>query len=113
MTNEEKMTIDERYKYLRTMQGHYQQASPQERSDLLDEMERVTDLHRKSLIRLMKNKPKRHQRRQQRERSYKAEVEVSPDTIENPWLAKAGMFVDDPTWDDFLKAMTDYRQQLD
>jgi hypothetical protein len=23
------------------------------------------------------------------------------------------MFVDDPTWDDFLKAMTDYRQQLD
>jgi hypothetical protein len=55
MTNEEKMTIDERYKYLRKMQGHYQQASPQERSDLLDEMERVTDLHRKSLIRLMKN----------------------------------------------------------
>jgi hypothetical protein len=75
MTNEENMTIDERYKYLRKMQGHYQQASPQERSDLLDEMERVTDLHRKSLIRLMKNKPKRHQRRQPRERSYKAEVD--------------------------------------
>jgi hypothetical protein len=74
-TNEEKMTIYERYKYLRKMQGYYQQASSKERSDLLNEMERVTDLHRKSLIRLMKNKPNRHQRRQQRERSYKADVD--------------------------------------
>lgn len=41
------------------------------------------------------------------------EVEVPEHHIANPWLAKAGMFVDDPTWDDFLKAMADYRQQLD
>jgi hypothetical protein len=33
--------------------------------------------------------------------------------VDNPWLAKAGMFADDPIWDNFLKAMADYRRQLD
>jgi hypothetical protein len=32
--------------------------------------------------------------------------------FDNPWLAKAGMFADDPTWDDFIKVMADYRWQL-
>ena len=40
------------------------------------------------------------------------EVEVPGEKVDNPWLPKAGMFVHDPTWDDFLKAMTDYRRQL-
>ena len=75
MSTEEKMTVDERYKYLRRMRKYYQQAKPKERGQLLDEMERVTGLHRKSLIRLMKTPPKRKARRKQRERSYKADVD--------------------------------------
>jgi hypothetical protein len=41
------------------------------------------------------------------------EVDVPGDQVDNPWLARAGMFAHDPTWDDFLKAMADYRRQLD
>lgn len=41
------------------------------------------------------------------------EVEVPEQQANNPWLAKAGMFANDPTWDDFLKEMADYRRQLD
>ncbi len=32
---------------------------------------------------------------------------------DNPWLAKAGSFADDPTWDDFMQSMADYRRNLD
>lgn len=38
------------------------------------------------------------------------EVDVSDREVEHPWLAKAGMFSDDPTWDDFLETMADYRR---
>lgn len=41
------------------------------------------------------------------------EVDVPEYQVDNPWLAKAGMFADDPTWGDFLQAMADYRRQLD
>lgn len=41
------------------------------------------------------------------------EVDVPKSQVDNPWLARAGMFADDPTWDDFLKAMADHRRQLD
>jgi hypothetical protein len=41
------------------------------------------------------------------------EVDIPEHQVDNPWLTKAGMFADDPTWDDFLKAMADYRRQLD
>ena len=49
----DKMTIDERRKYLRRMKKRYEQAGRKERGRLLDEMGAVTELHRKSLIRLM------------------------------------------------------------
>ncbi len=39
MTTELKMSIDERYKYLRMMQTRYQSANKTERGLLLDEME--------------------------------------------------------------------------
>ena len=55
MSNEEQMTINERYKYLRMMQKRYRKASRKERSRLLDEIQVVTQLHRKSLLRLMKD----------------------------------------------------------
>lgn len=43
----------------------------------------------------------------------KVEIDTSTDQVNNPWLIKAGMFANDPTWDNFLKIMSDYRQQLD
>jgi hypothetical protein len=53
MPNEEKMTIDERRKYLRLIKKRYLKAGKLQRGRLLDEMQAVTCLHRKSLIHLM------------------------------------------------------------
>ena len=75
MSTEEQMTIDERYKYLRMMQKRYRKASRPERSQLLAEMQTVTQLHRKSLLRLMKGQPSRQSRRRQRGRMYGPEVD--------------------------------------
>ena len=47
------MTISERRKYLERMQGRYRRADRLDRGRLLDEMEAMTGLHRKSLLRLL------------------------------------------------------------
>jgi hypothetical protein len=70
MSIEDKMTIDERRKYLRKMQERYLQADRKERGQLLDEMEAVTEFHRKNLIRLMSGTLARQPRRRQRGRTY-------------------------------------------
>ena len=75
MSIEDKMTIDERRKYLKKMQKRYLQANRKERGQLLDEMEAVTELHRKSLIRLMKGSLARQPRRRQRSRTYGPDVD--------------------------------------
>ena len=75
MNPEDKMTIAERYKYLRQMQKRYKAGSQQEKKGLLDEMEAVTGQHRKSLIRLKGRKIERQPRRQQRGKSYGVEVD--------------------------------------
>jgi hypothetical protein len=75
MTTEEKMTIDERRKYLRTMRKRYRQAAKKAKGQLLDEMQAVTGLHRKSLIRLMNGGLKRKSRRRERGRTYGADVD--------------------------------------
>jgi hypothetical protein len=68
MTTDEKMNIDERQKYLRIQQPRYTQAATRrEKKELLDEMEKVTGLHRKYLINLMhqdtlKRQPRSHER---------------------------------------------------
>jgi len=77
MSTELKMTIDERYKYLRMMQVRYRQANSTERSRLLDEMETMTGCHRKSLIRQMKSDLKRQKRRKQRGRTYGVEIHAA------------------------------------
>jgi len=74
MSVDEPMTVDERRKYLRRMQPRYREASRRQRSRLLDEMEQVTQLHRKSLGRLMSGDLTRRPRRRQRGRSYGPEV---------------------------------------
>jgi hypothetical protein len=75
MSIEDRMTIDERRKYLRKMQERYLQAGRKERGQLLDEMEAVTEQHRKSLIRLMGGNLTRRPRRKQRGRTYGADVD--------------------------------------
>jgi hypothetical protein len=34
-------------------------------------------------------------------------------TAEHPWLQFAGMWADDPTWDDFMDEVAAYRQRED
>src|SRR6266536_277069 len=53
MPIEEKMTLNERRKYLKLMKPRYELAGRAERTKLLSEMEMVTGMHRKSLTRLL------------------------------------------------------------
>jgi hypothetical protein len=70
------MTIDERRKYLKLMAPRYQQAKRKERSQLLSEMEQVSKLHRKHVIRLLNGQSLDRKKRQTaRSRSYGLEVE--------------------------------------
>lgn len=75
MPADDQMNIDERHKYLLRMRLRYVQAGRAERSRLLDEMEQVTELHRKSLVRLMRAGPERKPRQRERGRSYRSEVD--------------------------------------
>jgi len=62
MPTTDEMTRDERRKYLKRMKTRYVVADRAERSRLLTEMEQVTDLQRKSLIRLLNAVSARHAR---------------------------------------------------
>lgn len=75
MTTEDKMTIDERRKYLRMMRRRYEEADREAKGQLLDEMEAVTGMHRKSLIRSMKESLVRQPRRRQRGETYGPDVD--------------------------------------
>jgi hypothetical protein len=75
MPNEEQMTINERRKYLPLIKKRYLKASKLGRGRLLDEMQAITGLHRKSLIRLMSGSLERKPRHKRRGRSYGPEVD--------------------------------------
>jgi hypothetical protein len=75
MSTDDQMTIDERYKYLRCIRKRYDVADLSARGLLLDEMQAVTGLHRKSLIRLLRGPLTRKPRSRQRGRTYGPEVE--------------------------------------
>jgi IS30 family transposase len=76
MPTTDEMTLDERRKYLKRMKSRYVAADRAERSRLLTEMEQVTDLQRKSLIRLLNAVSlERKKRSRPRPRSYGVEVE--------------------------------------
>jgi hypothetical protein len=75
MPNEEKMSVNERRKYLRVVRRRYLKASKLERGRLLDEMEAVTCLHRKSLVRLMSGSLERRPRHKQRGCTYGHELD--------------------------------------
>lgn len=77
MTTDDKMTIDEVYKYLRKMRPAYEQANQTQKGRMLDDMEQVTGRHRKSLIRLLHGPLERHSRQHQRGRTYKADFDAA------------------------------------
>jgi hypothetical protein len=75
MSTEEKMTIDERYKYLRLMKKRYERATKHQKGQILDEMQTMTGQHRKGLIRRLNGSLERQPRAEQRNCSYGAEVD--------------------------------------
>ena len=76
MPTRDEMTIDERRKYVKLMAPRYQRAKRKERSQLLSEMEQVSKLHRKHLIRLLNGQSlDRKKRSTPRSRTYGLEVE--------------------------------------
>lgn len=77
MGEPEPMTLSERRKYLCLLQPGYLSAGRRGRSGLLDEAERVTGHHRKSLIRLLRGELRRKPRARQRGRSYGPPVEYA------------------------------------
>jgi hypothetical protein len=86
MSETEPMNVNERRKYLHKMRIRYWKAKNKSaKSVLLDEMEAVTNLHRKSLIRLIKGDLARKLRRKERGRTYGVEVQsviekIAPNT---------------------------------
>src|SRR6266487_3343649 len=76
MPTRDEMTIDERRKYVNLMCERYRKAKREERSQLLSEMEQVSKLHRKHLIRLLNGESlQRKKRSTPRSRTYGPEVE--------------------------------------
>ena len=76
MPTRDEMTINERRKYVKLMAPRYQTAKRKERSQLLSEMEQVSKLHRKHLIRLLNGQSlERKKRSTPRSCTYGLEVE--------------------------------------
>jgi hypothetical protein len=76
MPTRDEMTIDERRKYVKLVSERYGKAKRKERSQLLSEMEQVSKLHRKHLIRLLNGKSlERKSRSTPRGRTYGLDVE--------------------------------------
>lgn len=71
MSNAFEMSIDERRKYLHKMKLRYWKAKKKKvKGQLLDEMEAITGLHRKSLIRLINGDLLRKPRRKESGKIY-------------------------------------------
>jgi len=75
MSTSEKMSYDERLKYLRLMKPLYLKASRKEKGKLLDDMAAVTGYNRKHLIEVLGGDLERHPRRGVRGRTYGPEVD--------------------------------------
>lgn len=75
MSETEPMSVDERRKYIHKMRGRYRKGSKKEKGKLLDEIEAVTELHRKSVIRIMNGQLSRKKRSRERGKTYGAEVD--------------------------------------
>ena len=86
MSINDQMTIHERRKYLRMMQKRYVKAnSKRAKGFLLDEMEAVTGLDRKTLIRLMNSSLERKPRTRERGAIYGSDVDDALRVIYQSW----------------------------
>jgi hypothetical protein len=74
MSEQDKMTIDERRKYLHKMWGRYRDASKKEKRQMLNDMEHITGLHRKSIIRILNGRLSRKKRTRERGPIYDTKV---------------------------------------
>ena len=77
MSETESMNVNERRKYIHKMWTRYREADKQEKGRLLDEIESVTGLHRKSITRTINGQLSRKKRLRQRGREYGVEVDDS------------------------------------
>jgi hypothetical protein len=75
MSEQDEMTIDERRKYLHKMWGQYRDASKQEKGLMLNDMEHVTGLNRKSIIRILNGRLSRKKRARERGPIYGTKVQ--------------------------------------
>ncbi len=75
MPSADKMPINDRFKYLRRAQKQYLKATRRERTQLLNHMQHITGLNRKTLIRHMNSKIERKPRKRQRGKTYGPKVE--------------------------------------
>lgn len=74
MSEKDEMTIDERRKYLYKMWGQYRGSSKAEKGVMLDQMEQLTGMHRKSIIRIINGRLSRKKRTNQRGPTYGPKV---------------------------------------
>lgn len=75
MSEQEPMNIDERRKYIHKMWGRYRDAKKAEKGKLLNEIEHVTGMHRKAIIRLLNGQLSRKKRNRQRGKTYGVDVD--------------------------------------
>jgi hypothetical protein len=78
MSETDPMDINERRKYLHKMWERYRKAGKQDKTRLLDEMEAVTGLHRKSIVRTINGQLSRKKRSRERGKMYGVDID---DTI--------------------------------
>lgn len=74
MSEQDDMTIDERRNYLHKMWGRYRDATKEEKRQMLDDMEHVTGVHRKSIIRILNGRLSRKKRTRERGPTYGSSV---------------------------------------
>ena len=75
MPTTKKMSLNSRREYLSIKQAEYVRASRKERSAILDEMAKITQLNRKYIIQMMHSELQRKPRQRQRGRTYGDEEE--------------------------------------
>lgn len=77
MSETESMNVNERRKYIHKMWTRYREADKLVKGQLLDEIEAVTGLHRKTITRTINGQLSRKKRTKQRGREYGVEVDDS------------------------------------
>ena len=75
MSEQDPMNVDERRKYIHKIWNRYRKANKAEKGRLLNEIEEVTGMHRKAIIRLLNGQLSRKKRHRQRGKTYGVDVD--------------------------------------